>query len=58
VWSATAPLRWDAGDPTPVADAACFLMSPLARKITAEILHVDGGYHAMGCPSPAAVLDT
>ena len=58
VWSATAPLRWDAGDPAPVADAACFLMSPLARKITAEILHVDGGYHAMGCPSPAAVLDT
>ena len=35
--------------PGPVADAACFLLSPLARAITAEIVHVDGGYHAMGC---------
>ena len=51
VWSATAPLAWDPQDAGPVADAACFLLSPLARKITAEILHVDGGYHAMGCPS-------
>jgi meromycolic acid enoyl-[acyl-carrier-protein] reductase len=48
-WSATAPLAWDVEDPGPVADAACFLLSPLARGITAEMLHVDGGYHAMGC---------
>ncbi len=52
VWSQTAPLAWDPRDPGPVADAACFLLSPLARAITAEILHVDGGYHAMGCASP------
>jgi enoyl-[acyl-carrier protein] reductase I len=52
VWSQIAPLAWDARDAGPVADAACFLMSPLARRITGEILHVDGGYHAMGCPSP------
>jgi len=55
LWSDTAPLAWDAEDPGPVADAACFLLSPLARRITAEILHVDGGYHAMGCPTPASV---
>jgi enoyl ACP reductase len=55
VWSATAPLAWDVADPEPVADAACFLLSPLARKITAEILHVDGGFHAIGCPSPAPI---
>jgi meromycolic acid enoyl-[acyl-carrier protein] reductase len=55
VWSQTAPLEWDAEDPGPVADAACFLLSPLARGITAEIVHVDGGYHAMGCASPAAL---
>jgi meromycolic acid enoyl-[acyl-carrier-protein] reductase len=55
VWSQTAPLAWDPQDPGPVADAACFLLSPLARAITAEILHVDGGYHAMGCPLPAAI---
>ena len=36
VWSQTAPLPWDASDPGPVADAACFLLSPLARKITAR----------------------
>jgi meromycolic acid enoyl-[acyl-carrier-protein] reductase len=55
-WSQTAPLPWDAADAGPVADAACFLLSPLARRITAEILHVDGGYHAIGCaPSPAGI---
>jgi meromycolic acid enoyl-[acyl-carrier-protein] reductase len=55
VWSHTAPLAWDTEDPGPVADAACFLLSPLARGITAEIVHVDGGFHAMGCAIPAAL---
>jgi meromycolic acid enoyl-[acyl-carrier-protein] reductase len=55
VWSQTAPLAWDTEDAGPVADAACFLLSPLARGITAEIVHVDGGFHAMGCASPAVV---
>jgi len=55
VWSQTAPLAWDVEDAGPVADAACFLLSPFARAITAEIVHVDGGYHAMGCASPAAL---
>jgi enoyl-[acyl-carrier-protein] reductase (NADH) len=27
-----------------------FLLSDLARAVTGEILHVDGGYHAMGAP--------
>jgi enoyl ACP reductase len=52
VWSQTAPLRWDANDAGPVADVVCFLLSPFARAITAEIVHVDGGYHAIGCPAP------
>ena len=33
----------------------CFLLSDLARAITGEILHVDGGFHAMGtAPAEAA----
>jgi meromycolic acid enoyl-[acyl-carrier-protein] reductase len=47
-WQERAPLGWDVRDPGPVAAAACFLLSPLARGITGEIVHVDGGYHAMG----------
>ncbi len=49
-WERQAPLAWDARDTEPVADAACFLFSDLARAITGEILHVDGGYHAMAAP--------
>jgi len=33
-----------------VADAVCFLLSDMARSITGEVLHVDGGYHAMAAP--------
>jgi len=50
VWRNQAPLGWDVGDPGPVADTGCFLLSPLSRGITGEIIHVDGGYHAMGAP--------
>jgi enoyl ACP reductase len=50
LWGAQAPLGWDTSDPGPVADAVLFLLSDLARGITAEILHVDGGFHAMGAP--------
>jgi meromycolic acid enoyl-[acyl-carrier-protein] reductase len=53
-WPRQAPLGWDAGDPAPVADAACFLLSDLARGVSGEILHVDGGFHAMGAPLEAA----
>ena len=46
-WSRQAPLAWDASDPSAVADTICFLLSDLARAITGEVLHVDGGFHAM-----------
>ena len=41
-------------DPGPVADAICFLLSDLARAITGEILHVDGGFSAIGARPGAA----
>jgi meromycolic acid enoyl-[acyl-carrier-protein] reductase len=50
LWRAGAPLGWDTRDAAPVAAAVCFLLSDLARGITGEILHVDGGFHAMGAP--------
>src|SRR3954465_14771451 len=53
MWPRQAPLGWDLRAPEPVADAALFLLSPLARAITGEILHVDGGFHALGAPLPA-----
>jgi enoyl ACP reductase len=52
MWTRQAPLGWDLSDPTPVADACLFLLSPLARAITGEILHVDGGVHALGAALP------
>jgi meromycolic acid enoyl-[acyl-carrier-protein] reductase len=54
-WAAMAPLGWDTEDAGPVADACLFLLSDLARGVTGEILHVDGGYHAIGAPlTPSA----
>jgi len=49
-WREQAPLGWDTEDARPVADCVCFLLSDLARGITGELVHVDGGYHAMGAP--------
>jgi enoyl-[acyl-carrier protein] reductase I len=49
-WRRQAPLGWDVKDPKPVAAAALFLLSGMASGITGEIVHVDGGYHAMGAP--------
>lgn len=53
-WAEQAPLSWDVEDPEPVADAALFLLSDLARAITGEIVHVDGGVHAIGAATPAS----
>jgi enoyl ACP reductase len=51
-WKRQAPLGWNPEDNAPVAAAVCFLLSDLARAITGEILHVDGGFHAMGAAAP------
>ena len=55
IWNTMAPLHWDTADAGPTADAIVFLLSNLSRGITGEIVHVDGGFHAMGAPpSPPA----
>jgi meromycolic acid enoyl-[acyl-carrier-protein] reductase len=47
-WDGKAPLGWDVTDSTAVAKACLMLMSEWFPATTGEIIHVDGGYHAMG----------
>lgn len=47
VWAERAPLKWDTADPTPVARMNCVLLSDWAPMTTGEIVHVDGGFHAI-----------
>jgi enoyl ACP reductase len=47
-WTERAPLGWDLRDTTPVANACVALFSDLFSATTGEIIHVDGGYHAVG----------
>jgi enoyl ACP reductase len=57
LWPRQAPLGWDIEDPRPVAAAVCFLLSDYSRAITGEILHVDGGFHAVGTPGDISGTD-
>ncbi|MGH2992056.1 MAG: enoyl-ACP reductase FabI [Solirubrobacterales bacterium] len=50
LWDSQAPLGWDVRDAAPVADAIAFLLSDMSRGMSGEIVHVDGGFHAMGAP--------
>ncbi|WP_248961549.1 enoyl-ACP reductase FabI [Sphaerisporangium perillae] len=47
-WPAKAPLGWDLADPAPAAKACVALLSDWFPATTGEIVHVDGGVHAMG----------
>jgi meromycolic acid enoyl-[acyl-carrier-protein] reductase len=53
LWRRQAPLGWDIADPAPVARSICWLLSDYAQGISGEIVHVDGGFHAVGAPSEA-----
>ncbi|MCH8629231.1 enoyl-ACP reductase FabI [Arsenicicoccus piscis] len=48
VWDDRAPLGWNVSDPVPAAKACVALMSDWFPATTGEIVHVDGGVHAMG----------
>lgn len=55
-WRQQAPLGWDTQDPGPVADACVFLLSDMARGVSGEVLHVDGGFHSQGAPPVSALV--
>ena len=48
VWDTRAPIGWDLDDPTPAARACVALLSDWFPATTGEIVHVDGGVHAIG----------
>lgn len=48
MWSTQAPLGWDNSDQEPTAKAVCALLSDFFPATSGEIVHVDGGFHAMG----------
>ena len=47
-WAGRAPLGWDVDDPEPAAQACIALLSDWFPATTGEMVHVDGGYHAVG----------
>ncbi len=48
VWSDRAPLGWDVTDGSAVARASVALLSDWFPMTTGEMIHVDGGFHAVG----------
>jgi len=47
-WTQRAPLGWELTDPAPAAKACLALLSDWFPATTGEIVHVDGGFHAVG----------
>lgn len=47
-WLRRAPLGWSMTDATPVGQMVAFLLSDWSKMTTGEMIHVDGGHHAMG----------
>ncbi len=48
VWATRAPIGWDTSDPEPAGRAVVALLSDWFPRTTGEVVHVDGGVHAMG----------
>ncbi|MEO6700395.1 MAG: SDR family oxidoreductase, partial [Jatrophihabitantaceae bacterium] len=47
-WAPRAPLGWNIDDAAPVARSCLALLSDWFPATTGELIHVDGGFHAMG----------
>ncbi len=56
-WGERAPLGWDVRDPMPTARACVALLSDWFPATTGEIVHVDGGFHAVAVAAPPALPD-
>ena len=56
LWQLRAPLGWDPDDAVPVAKAVALLLSDWSCGVTGEIVHVDGGAHAMGAELDVAAV--
>lgn len=54
MWSERAPLQWDSSNPEAVAKMICVLLSDWAPLTTGEVIHVDGGFHAISAPPARA----
>jgi enoyl-[acyl-carrier protein] reductase I len=53
VWAERAPLGWDTANPDPVARMVAVLLSDWSPMTSGEIVHVDGGFHAIAAgPGP------
>ncbi|REK22649.1 MAG: enoyl-[acyl-carrier-protein] reductase FabI [Actinobacteria bacterium] len=52
VWGERSPLPWDTSNPEPVARMVCVLLSDWAPMTSGEIVHVDGGFHAVAAGTP------
>ncbi len=58
-WERQAPLGWKATEDEvrdAVARSVCALFSDFLPKTTGEVIHVDGGFHAMGIEPADAVI--
>ena len=53
-WATRAPLGWDLTDQEPAARAVCALLSDWFPATTGEIVHVDGGAHAVALSADEA----
>ncbi|MFD4372972.1 enoyl-ACP reductase FabI [Streptomyces sp. NPDC058486] len=54
-WEDEAPLGWDRADVARLTGPVLFLLSDLSATVTGEILHADGGMHAVHLGNPRAV---
>ena len=56
-WGKQAPLGWSSKDQDSVARTIAAVLSDLMPSTTGEIIHVDGGYHAIGAPPVDAAAE-